>query len=125
MALYVDVFIHFLSNQALGGGVVALYVDKNDDLAPGVNLQRRANQAVEAQRTACEAAANRLLPDLPGGVGYDKNAQKEAALLVPWRAPKLYATKAAHAGASPRESDLWWGNPFWYPKKGWAKLCIE
>ena len=117
-----SVFIAFLKHQALGGGVVAVFIDETVDRA-GL-LRRGAKDAIKAHRKACEDAVEFLLPELPGGVGYDKKAQKEAALLIPWRAPKLYATKAAHAGTSENDN-VWWGYPFWYPKTGWAKLGIE
>jgi len=117
-----SVFLAFLKHQPLGGGVVAVFIDETVDRAGW--LRRGAKDAVKAHRKACEDAAKLLLPERPGGVGYDKKAQKEAALLVPWRAPKLYATKATHAGTS-EEDNVWWGYPFWYPKKGWAKLGVE
>ena len=66
-----SVVLAFLKHQALGGGVVAVFIDETVDRAGWV--RRGAKDAVKAHRKACEDAAQLLLSE-PGGVACRKKA---------------------------------------------------
>jgi hypothetical protein len=103
------VFVRFLKSQALGGGVVAIFIDSNKASSSTV---RSAKAAIRAHRQGCETEAKRLLQ---GGAEQDR---AKAALMVPWRTKKFNETMAS----SGLGANLWWGKPFWYPRGQWEQL---